>query len=185
MKIRIFPTFYITDGQVSTHDIRNTDHMIEKVPLSLQYVETYVIGSYSGELSVGLPFMRSSPGVTYEIKPNYSEPKPSMITCSEGVQLLSQIRLIEISDSSSKPLDDQNHNLLQQALVSKMAGRDPHDKEAQQLRQDLEELMNRYSSKYPKNMEMIKKIEKLILIASRSLQDASTTDKIDGFLKSI
>ena len=62
----------VTDGSVGTYDIDESDRRVVKYGLKYSFVSTYIIGS-GGDESVGCPFRRNSPGVTYVIDNNGNE----------------------------------------------------------------------------------------------------------------
>ena len=91
----------VTDGCVSTTDIDESDRRVEKYGLQYSYVSTYIIGS-GGNESVGCPFSRGCPGVTYIID-NYGNETQKASLSSEDQKALNNINSINNwSDFKSK-----------------------------------------------------------------------------------
>ena len=82
----------MTDGGVGSGDIDESDRRVKKYGLQYSYVSTYIIGR-GGEESVGCPYSRGCPGVTYLIDMNGNEKKQASLS-REDQQALDSINSI-------------------------------------------------------------------------------------------
>ena len=90
----------VTDGQVSTYDIDESDRRVQQYGLQYSYVSTYIIGS-GGDESVGCPFSRGCPGITYIIDNSGNERQQASLS-KEDQNALSNINSINNWDTFNK-----------------------------------------------------------------------------------
>jgi hypothetical protein len=82
----------VTDGGVDSGDIDESDKRVKSYGLQYSYVSTYIIGS-GGNESVGCPYSRGCPGVTYLID-RYGNEKKQASLSMEDQQALNEINSI-------------------------------------------------------------------------------------------
>ena len=82
----------VTDGGVGSGDIDKSDKSVKIYGLQYSYVSTYIIGS-GGNESVGCPYSRGCPGVTYLIDRYGNERKQASLS-REDQQALNEINSI-------------------------------------------------------------------------------------------
>ena len=76
----------ITDGQVSTTNIDESDKRMKKYNIHFKYVSTYIIGR-EGNRTVGAPYCRGDPNVTYLYENENSPPKKLASLSQEELNL--------------------------------------------------------------------------------------------------
>ena len=106
----------VTDGEVSTSDIDESDRRVQEYGWQYSYVSTYIIGS-GGNESVGCPFSRGCPGITYIIDNNGNEKQQASLT-KEDQNALSNIGSISNWDTFNKKYQN-----LYNAIRAKCLGR--------------------------------------------------------------
>ena len=82
----------VTDGCVDSYDIDESDRRVQQYGLQYSYVSTYIIGS-GGDESVGCPFSRGCPGITYIID-DYGNERQQASLSREDQNALSNINSI-------------------------------------------------------------------------------------------
>ena len=82
----------VTDGEVNSNDIDKCDEIVASNGLQYSYVSTYIIGK-NGNESVGCPFSRGSPGVTYIIDEKGNERQQASLSREDKI-VLEQINSI-------------------------------------------------------------------------------------------
>lgn len=82
----------VTNGCVDTGGIDRSDQKVQQYGLQYSYISTYIIGS-GGNESVGCPYSRSCPGVTYTID-NYGNEKKKASLSREDQKALESINSI-------------------------------------------------------------------------------------------
>ena len=82
----------VTDGRVSTNNIDKSDKKVQEYMLQYNYVSTFIIGS-GGDESVGCPFSRGCPGITYIIDNNGNKKEKASLS-REDQKALDQIESI-------------------------------------------------------------------------------------------
>ena len=83
----------VTDGGVGSGDIDESDKRVKNYGLQYSYVSTYIIG-HGGNESVGCPYSRGCPGVTYIIDDYGNERKQASLS-SEDQKALNDIDKIK------------------------------------------------------------------------------------------
>ena len=73
----------ITDGSVNSNSIDNSDKKMKQYNIHFKFVSTYIIGS-GGDRSVGAPYCRGDPSVTYLYK---SENNPEKLASLSHAQI--------------------------------------------------------------------------------------------------
>ena len=82
----------VTDGGVGSGDIDESDNRVKQYGLQYSFVSTYIIGR-GGEESVGCPYSRGCPGVTYLIDMKGNERQQASLS-REDQQALKDINSI-------------------------------------------------------------------------------------------
>ena len=106
----------VTDGQVSEEDIDECDKLVKEYDLHYSFVSTYIIGS-GGNESVGCPFSRDCPGITYKIDKNGNETKLASLS-KEELEAFNNIDNIKSLDEFNK-----KYKLLYNAFRAKCLGK--------------------------------------------------------------
>ena len=83
----------ITDGKVNTSNIDESDKRMKKYNIHFKYVSTYIIGS-GGNRTVGAPYCRGDPNVTYLYENEETEPKKLASLSQEEINLLDKFHNI-------------------------------------------------------------------------------------------
>ena len=106
----------ITDGSVNSNSIDNSDKKMKNNNIHFKFVSTYIIGS-GGDRSVGAPYCRGDPSVTYLYRSESSFEKLASLSHAE-IQLLNSFTQIRsYSEFNSKAED------LRKVLEAQMYGR--------------------------------------------------------------
>ena len=156
----------VTDGCVDTDDIDKSDRKVESYGLQYSFVSTYIIGS-GGNESVGCPYSRGCPGITYIID-NYGNQREQASLSREDQQALKDIG--RLSDWNSFKSKYQN---LFRAIRAKCLGRDKDEN----LKQELNKLKSRINGVGAEQNDFNQKFNELYKMADgqiRNVNSAST-----------
>ena len=157
----------VTDGGVDSEEIKKCDDKVKEYNLQFRYVSIYIIGS-DGDESVGCPFCRGIPGVTYKTEDNGEEKK--LATCNkddtEALQNIDKIKSLE--QFNSKYLNLFN------AIRSKCLGK----KEDNDLKNALNDFKKNITIPGEEQKDFDLKFNKLNDMASGILYDISNAENI-------
>ena len=152
----------VTDGQVGTNDIDESGIRVEKYGLQYSFVSTYIIGS-GGDESVGCPFSRGCPGVTYIID-QYGNERQKASLSQEDLKVLNNI------DSINHWIDFKSkYNNLFNAIRAKCLGRNADS----DLKNKLNNLKSRITDVGSEQNDFTNKFNKLFDMANGKLRDVN------------
>jgi hypothetical protein len=152
----------VTDGHVGTNDIDESGKRVEKYGLQYSFVSTYIIGS-GGDESVGCPFSRGCPGVTYIID-QYGNERQKASLSQEDLKVLNNINSINHwIDFKSK------YNNLFNAIRAKCLGRNADS----DLKNKLNNLKSRITDAGSEQNDFTNKFNKLFDMANGKLRDVN------------
>jgi hypothetical protein len=155
----------VTDGEVGTYDIDESDRRVQQYGLQYSFVSTYVIGS-GGDESVGCPFSRGCPGETHIID-DYGNEKIVASLSREDQNALNNID--NINDWNTFKAKYQN---LFNAIRAKCLGKDAD----QELKNKLNNLKNRIKDTGNEQNDFLTKFNALYRMADgqiRNVQNAA------------
>ena len=159
----------VTDGNVGPYDIDESDRRVVKYGLKYSFVSTYIIGS-GGNESVGCPFCRNCPVVTYYIDNNGNETVHASLS-KEDIDTLNKIDKINTWNDF-----DSKYEHLSNAIRSKMLGKD----EDSDLKNKLNDLKARITDVDFKQNNIMNKFNNLYEMANgrmRYIFDAAAKNK--------
>ena len=110
----------VTDGGVGDYAIDICDKLVKDYDLHYSFVSTYIIGS-GGNESVGCPFSRDCPGITYKIDDNGNETEQASLSKEE----LETFNNIDNIDSLYE--FNNKYKLLYNAFRAKCLGKDKNE----------------------------------------------------------
>jgi hypothetical protein len=116
----------VTDGEVDTDDIDKSDKLVQDYELQYSFVSTYIIGS-GGNESVGCPYSRGCPGITYLIDDNGNEKEQASLSKED------QKALNEIDNINSWSTFNKKYQNLFKAIRATCLGREKDEKLKQKL----------------------------------------------------
>ncbi len=159
----------VTDGKVPKNCIDVSTFIIEKNNIKFKYVTTFIIGSGSN-LSVGAPYCRDCPNVTYSIK-SENQRKPMASLLPQDIEILSNIKNINNYQQFLEKYEN-----LDRAIQSKMLGADK-DKDLIKI---LEDIKKRIESNIDENKlkEFNEKWNSLNNMAIGKISNIFTIDEI-------
>ena len=111
----------ITDGSVNTGSIDKSDEKMEKISIQYKFVSIYIIGS-SGDRTVGAPYCRGTPSITYKYNPKYNSKDHLEKLASLNKAQLDLYESFDKISSFSEFIS--KYNDLQQVLEAQMYGRE-------------------------------------------------------------
>ena len=152
----------VTDGEVDTDDIDESDRRVQQYGLQYSYVSTYIIGS-GGNESVGCPFSRGCPGVTYIIDDYGNEDQKASLS-SEDQKVLNNINSI----NSWNDFKNKYQNLFN-AIRAKCLGRNADS----DLKNNLNNLKSRISDAGSEQNDFNSKFKKLYDMADGKIRDVN------------
>ena len=146
----------VTDGHVNEKEIENCDKKMEEYNIQFKFVSVYVIGP-DGNKTVGAPFCRGCPSITYHVISQNEIIKETSLTLSQ-IDSFKSIPIINTIEEFDKKYDD-----LISAIKAKQLGR----KKDENLMNDLAALKERIinSISEPKKTEFENKWQKLYEMA--------------------
>ena len=159
----------VTDGKVELIDIKESTDLLEKNNIKFKYVTTFIIGD-EGNLSVGAPYCRDCPNVTYEIK--YKNDRKKLVTLlPEDIQTLDEIIMINNYQEFCEKYDN-----IDRAIQSKMLGADID----QELIQKLETIKKNIEQNISKDEleEFNRKWKSLYNMSSGYINETFSIDEI-------
>ena len=156
----------VTDGRVGDGDIDESDRRVNNYGLQYSYVSTYIIGS-GGNESVGCPYSRGCPGVTYIID-NYGNERKQASLSSEDQKALNDINTI-----NSWNVFKSKYNNLFNAIRAKCLGKEADAN----LKNQLNNLKSRIKDVGSEGNDFNNKFNELYRMADgqiRNVQNAKT-----------
>ena len=111
----------ITDGQVGTSNIDESDRKMKEYNIHFTYVSTYIIGS-GGNRTVGAPYCRGNPNVTYYYK-NEANPEKLASLNQEELDLYENMTQ---QINNYKDLKEK-YNMLNNVIEAQMYGKEKDD----------------------------------------------------------
>ena len=153
----------VTDGCVDTGSIDESDRRVQQYGLQYSYVSTYIIGS-GGDESVGCPFSRGCPGITYIIDDNGNERQQASLS-REDQNALSNIN--NISDWNT--FNSKYLNLFN-AIRAKCLGRNADS----ELKNQLNNLKSRITDAGPNQNDFDTKFNNLYRMADGQIRNVSS-----------
>ena len=152
----------VTDGQVDESSIDESDRRVKQYDLHFKYVSSYIIGS-GGNETVGAPFCRDCPGITYLID-NYGNEKIQASLNREDQKALENI------DSINNWVDFKAKYInLFNAIRAKCLGRNADEA----LKQKLINLKARITDAGNEQNEFEQKFKKLFDMANGRIRDVN------------
>ena len=152
----------VTDGQVGTYDIDESDKRVQQYGLQYSYVSTYIIGS-GGNESVGCPYSRGCPGVTYLIDNNGNERQQASLSKEDKAALDGIDSINNWYTFKSKYLNLFN------AIRSRCLGRDAD----QDLMRKLDNLKSRINDAGSEQNDFNNKFNELYKMASGKIRNVT------------
>ena len=153
----------VTDGCVGTGDIDESERRVSQYGLQYSYVSSYIIGS-GGNESVGCPFSRGCPGVTYIID-NYGNERQQASLSQEDQKALNNINSINHwAEFKSK------YQNLFNAIRAKCLGRNADS----DLKNKLNNLKVRITDAGSEQNDFINKFIKLYNMADGKIRDVNS-----------
>ena len=152
----------VTDGKVGTNDIDESDKRVQKYDLKYSYVSVYIIGS-GGNETVGCPYSRECPMVTYRVDKNGKETEVASLT-SKDKKVLEDINSIK----SWGELKNKYDNLFR-AIRAKCLGKNAD----LDLKQKIANLFFRIKDFGSERNDFINKLKKLYEMADGKIRDVN------------
>ncbi|KAK8891276.1 hypothetical protein M9Y10_028484 [Tritrichomonas musculus] len=165
----------VTDGQVGTCSIDSSDSKMKSNNIKFKYVTTYVIGN-GGNLSVGAPYSRGCPNVTYKVLRIGSEIPQSSLTAQDMATLNG------ISNISSYSEFAVQYKNLESAIQAKTLGTNG-DAQLQGALNALSTRINNSGLNSSQKQDFNTKIGTLQIMANGALRNAFTLDDIGAALR--
>ena len=150
----------VTDGDVSNYQIDECDRLVKEYDLHYSFVSTYIIGS-GGNESVGCPFSRDCPGITYKIDKDGNETKQASLS-KEELEAFNNIDNIESLDEFNK-----KYKLLYNAFRAKCLGKEKNE----ELKDKLNKLKSRTNGQ---GNDFDQKFNELFKMADGSLRNINS-----------
>ena len=150
----------VTDGKVGYNDIDESDKRVKNYGLQYSYVSTYIIGNKGNE-SVGCPYSRGCPGVTYIIDNNGNERKQASLSNED------QKALNEIEKIKSWNVFKIKYNNLFNAIRAKCLGKEADAN----LKNKLNNLKSRINDVGTEKNDFDKKYNELYRMANGQIRD--------------
>ena len=152
----------VTDGCVGYNDIDESGRRVASYGLQYSFVSTYIIGS-GGDESVGCPFCRGCPGVTYLVDSYGNETKKASLS-KEDLDVLNKMNLINNwNDFKSKYLN--LFNAIRAQMLGKNADSD--------LKNKLNNLRARITDAGSEQNDFVSKSNKLYNMADGKIRDVN------------
>jgi hypothetical protein len=140
----------VTDGDVSEGEIDECDRLVKEYDLHYSFVSTYIIGG-GGNESVGCPFSRDCPGITYKIDKNEKETQQASLS-KEELEVFNNIDNIKSLDEFNK-----KYKLLYNAFRAKCLGKEKNEEfkgKLQNLKSRINGQGNDFDQKYNELFKM-------------------------------
>ena len=153
----------MTDGCVNSGSIDKSDKLVQQYGLQYSYVSTYIIGS-GGDESVGCPFSRGCPGITYIID-NYGNERQKGSLSKEDQNALSNIGSI----SNWNTFNSKYLNLFN-AIRAKCLGRNADS----DLKNKLNSLKSRINDAGPNQNDFNAKFNNLYRMADGQIRNVNS-----------
>ena len=112
----------VTDGEVGTYSIDESSKILKENNINFKFVTTFIIGK-NGNLSVGAPYCRNCPNITYLIEKENSK-KILASLLPEDIDILSKIHGQDFNYEYFK----NNYESIDRAIQAKMIGADIDNK---------------------------------------------------------
>ena len=152
----------VTDGCVGYNDIDESGRRVASYGLQYSFVSTYIIGS-GGDESVGCPFCRGCPGVTYLVDSYGNETQKASLS-KEDLDVLNKMNSINNwNDFKSKYLN--LFNAIRAQMLGKNADSD--------LKNKLNNLRSRITDAGSEQNDFVSKFNKLYNMADGKIRDVN------------
>lgn len=165
----------VTDGQVNEDSIDKSDQKMKAKSIKFKYVTTYVIGR-GGNLSVGAPYCRGCPNVTYKVLTRGNEIPQASLSAQD------MATLDGISKISSYQEFRLQYKNLESAIQAQTLGTNG-DKKLQDQLKALSTKIKNTSLNASQKVDFEKKMRTLEVMAYGALRKTFTLDDIGAALK--
>ena len=157
----------VTDGEVSKEDIDECDKLVKMYNIQFSYVSVYIIGN-GGNESVGCPFCRGCPGVTYKIDNNGNEKKLAAISLEDKKELENINNINSWNSFKNKYLNLFN------AIRAECLGKEQNE----DLKKKLNSLKSRINDFGAERNDFDIKFKKLYDMADGKIRDVNAAESI-------